>query len=256
MSYMGKCPFSVICLVSHNFRTFTLFRQLFLAKVLELHIDFKLHEITTTMYSDPLIIDVNNILRKLDIYPVQKYTIHERIEFDITKETIEKCHKEKKELDTVKDIVKNNAVDYKGEIYFIDDKNEIGLDHGELKILINKHVRTWIAVNDGITPIYSDDPEINDPLIVSLNNDPIIKDNLNVHYVLFRYDDSNRDTTIIVELRNVGNRAYKITDELIQWIKDFNADKKVSPITCFIEHQGVDNFTGINASNGTVGIVE
>ena len=80
--------------------------------------------------------------------------------------------------------------------------------------------------------------------------------NLNVHYVLFRYDDSNRDTTIIVELRNVGNRAYKITDELIQWIKDFNADKKVSPITCFIEHQGVDNFTGVNASNGTVGIVE
>ena len=64
------------------------------------------------------------------------------------------------------------------------------------------------------------------------------------------------DTRIIVELRNVGNPAYKITDELIQWIKDFNADKKVSPITCFIEHQGVDNFTGVNASNGTVGIVE
>ena len=34
MSYMGKCPFSVICLVTHNFRTFVLFIQLFLAKVL------------------------------------------------------------------------------------------------------------------------------------------------------------------------------------------------------------------------------
>ena len=222
----------------------------------ELRIDFKLNKITTTMHSDLLIRDINNVLRRLDIYPVQEYTAHKRIEFDITKETIEKCHKEKKELDTVKDIVKNNAVDYKGEIYFINDENEIGLDHGELKILINKHVRTWIAVNDGITPIYSDDPEINDPLIVSLNNDPIIKDNLNVHYVLFGYNDSNRDTTIIVELRNVGNPAYKITDELIQWITDFNADKKVSPITCFIEHQGVDNFTGVNAPNGTVGIVE
>ena len=74
--------------------------------------------------------------------------------------------------------------------------------------------------------------------------------------MLFRYNDSNRDTTIIVESRNVGNRAYQITDELIQWITDFTADKKVSPITCFIEHQGVDNFTGVNASNGTVGIVE
>ena len=29
MSYMGKCPSSVICLLTHNFRTFTLFRQLF-----------------------------------------------------------------------------------------------------------------------------------------------------------------------------------------------------------------------------------
>ena len=222
----------------------------------ELHIDFKLHEITTTMYSDPLIGDVNNILRKLDVYPVQKYTTHKRIEFDITKETIEKCHKEKKELDTVKDIVKNNAVDYKGEIYFIDDKNEIGLDHGELKILINKHVRTWIAVNDGITPIYSDDPEINDPLIVSLNNSPILKESLNAHNILFRYNENNRGTRVIEELRNVAKPAYQITDELIQWIKDFNADKKVSPITCFIEHQGVDNFTDINASNGTVGIVE
>lgn len=63
----------------------------------ELCIDFKLHEITTTMYSDPLVIDINNVLRKLDIYPVQKYTAHKRIEFDITKETIEKCHKEKRD---------------------------------------------------------------------------------------------------------------------------------------------------------------
>ena len=61
---------------------------------------------------------------------------------------------------------------------------------------------------------------------------------------------------IIEEKKNVGNRAYTITEELIQWIEDFNADKKVSPITCFIEHQGVDNFTGANESNGTVGIVE
>ena len=74
--------------------------------------------------------------------------------------------------------------------------------------------------------------------------------------MLFRYSNSNRDTRIIVELRNVGKPAYTITEELIQWIEDFYADKKVSPITCFIEHQGVDNFTGVNASNGTVGIVE
>ena len=74
----------------------------------ELHIDFKLHEITTTMYSDPLIIDVNNILRKLDVYPVQKYTTHTQIEFDITKECIDKCYKKKKKLDTVKKMVKNN----------------------------------------------------------------------------------------------------------------------------------------------------
>ena len=61
---------------------------------------------------------------------------------------------------------------------------------------------------------------------------------------------------IIEELRNVGEPAYTITEELIQWIEDFYADKKVSPITCFIEHRGVDNFTGVNALNGTVGIVE
>ena len=77
------------------------------------------------MYSDPLIIDVNNVLRKLDIYPVQKYTAHKRIEFDITKEIIEKCHKKKKELDTVKNIVKN---------YAVSDKGEIGLDDEQLKV--------------------------------------------------------------------------------------------------------------------------
>ena len=98
----------------------------------ELHIDFNLHEITTTMYSDPLIIDINNVLRKLDIYPVQKYTAHEKIEFDITKEIIEKCHKEKKELDAVKNI--------------IDNKNEMGLDIEQIRVLINKHVRTWVEV--------------------------------------------------------------------------------------------------------------
>ena len=62
-----------------------------------------------------------------------KYTLlTKRIEFDITKEIIEKCHKEKKELDTVKNIVKNYAVSHKGEIHFIDDKNEIGLDDEQL----------------------------------------------------------------------------------------------------------------------------
>ena len=38
MSDMGKCPFSVICLATHNFRTFALFIQLFLAKVLTYNI--------------------------------------------------------------------------------------------------------------------------------------------------------------------------------------------------------------------------
>ena len=57
----------------------------------ELRIDFKLNKITTTMHSDLLIGDINNVLRKLDIYPVQKYTAHKRIEFDITKECIDKC---------------------------------------------------------------------------------------------------------------------------------------------------------------------
>ena len=220
----------------------------------ELCIDSKLHEITTPMYSDALIIDINNVLRKLDIYPVQKYTAHEKIEFDITKEIIEKCHKEKKELDTVK----NYAVSDKGKIYFIDDKNEIGLDDEQLKVLINKHVSTWIKHDDGISPIYSDDPEVNDPLIVSLNNSPILKESLNAHMLLFRYSnrDMGRDMGIIEELRNVGEPAYTITEELIQWIEDFYADKKVSPITCFIEHRGVDIFTGVNALNGTVGIVE
>ena len=143
----------------------------------ELHIDFKLHEITSTMYSDPLIIDVNNILRKLDIYPVQKYTIHERIEFDITKETIEKCHKEKKELDTVKHIVENNVVNDKGKLLLTDDKNELGLEHDELKDLINKYV-IWLPFNDGVIPHYQDKSESNDPLIVSLNNSPILKESL------------------------------------------------------------------------------
>ena len=226
-----------------------------ISKYYELRIDFKLNEITTTMHSDLLIGDINNVLRRLDIYPVQKYTAHKRIEFDITKEIIEKCHKEKKELDTVKNIVKNYAVSDKGKIYFIDDKNEIGLDDEQLKVLINKHVSTWIKHDDGISPIYSDDPEVNDPLIVSLNNSPILKESLNAHNILFRYSD-NKDKRIIVEERNAGNPEYQITDELMQWIQDFNADKKVSPITCFIEHRGVDIFTGVNALNGTVGIVE
>ena len=224
----------------------------------ELRIDFKLDEITTTMSSDSLIRDINSILRKLDVYPVIKNTAHEKIKFDITKEIIEKCHKEKKELDTIKHIVKKYAICHKGEVHITDDKNEIGLDDEQLKVLINKHVKTWIKNDHGVTPIYADDPEINNPLIVSLNNNPIIKDNLNVHNVLFRYSnrDMRRDIGIIQELRNVGKPAYTITEELIQWIEDFYADKKVSPIACFIEHQGVDNFTGVNASNGTVGIVE
>ena len=223
----------------------------------ELCIDFKLQEITTTMYSDALIIDINNVLRKLDIYPVQKYTAHEKIEFDITKEVIEKCHKEKKELDAVKNILKNYAISHKGEIHVIDNKNEIGLDNEQIRVLINKHVTTWIPLDDGVQPIYSDNHDINiyDPLTASLNNSPILKESLNAHNILFRYSD-NRDRRIIVEERNVGNPAYQITDELMQWIKDFNADKKVSPITCFIEHKGVDNFRGVNVANGTVGIIE
>ena len=229
-----------------------------ISKYYELCIDFKLNKITTPMHSDLLIGDINNVLRRLDIYPVQKYTAHKRIEFDITKEIIEKCHKEKKELDTVKNIVKNYAVSHKGEIYFIDDKNEIELDDEQLKVLINKHIRTWIKDNDGMSPIYSDDPEVNDPLIVSLNNSPILKESLNAHLLLFRYSnrDMRTDMRIIEELRNVGKPAYTITEELIQWLKNFDTDKKVSPITCFIEHQGVDNFTGVNESNGTVGIIE
>ena len=228
----------------------------------ELHIDSKLHERTTTMSSDSLIRDINSILCKLDVYPVIKNTAHEKIEFDITKETIEKCHKEKKKLDTVKDIVENNKIYYKeNKWYPINDKNEIGLEHDELNDLINKYVIRWGKTDNGIKiSIRPDDPEVIDPLIVSLNSNPIIKDNLNVHNVLFRYSNSrygnDRDTTIIVESRNVGSPAYQITDELIQWITDFNTEKKVSPITCFIEHRGVDNFTGVNASNGTVGIVE
>ena len=223
----------------------------------DLQIDSKLHEITTPMYSDPLIKDVNNLLRKLDIYAVQKYTAHEKIEFDITKEVIEKCHKEKKELDAVKNILKNYAKSHKGEIYVVDNKNEIGLDIQQIRVLINKHVTTWIPLDDGVKPIYPDnhDIDIYDPLTASLNNSPILKESLNAHNILFRYSD-NRDRRIIVEERNVGNPAYQITDELMQWIQDFNADKKVSPITCFIEHRGVDNFIGVNALNGTVGIVE
>lgn len=229
-----------------------------ISKYYELRVDFKLNEITTTMHSDLLIGDINNVLRRLDIYPVQKYTAHKRIEFDVTKEIIEKCHKEKKELDTIKHVVKKYAISHKGEVYITDDKNEIGLDDEQLKVLINKHVRTWIQRDNGVTPIYADDPEIMDPLIVSLNNSPILKESLNAHLLLFRYSnrDMGRDRGVIEELRNVGKPAYTITEELIQWIEDFYADKKVSPITCFIEHQGVDNFTGVNEFNGTVGIVE
>ena len=226
----------------------------------ELCIDFKLHEITTTMYSDSLITDVNNILRKLDVYPVRKNTVHEKIEFHITKECIDKCYTEKKKLDTVKNMVKNNNIYYKeNQWYFIKDKNETGLDNNELKDLINKHVIIWEADVNGIKiSMRPDDPEIIDPLIVSLNNSPILKESLNAHILLFRYSnrDMGRDMGIIEELRNVGKPAYTMTDELMQWIEDFNADKKVSPITCFIEHRGVDNFTGVNAPNGTVGIVE
>lgn len=233
----------------------------FISEYYELRIDFKLHEITTTMYPDPLIIDINNILRKLDIYPVQKYTAHERIEFDITPKTIEKCHKAKKELDTVKHIIENYAKSHEGEIYVIDDKNEIGLDNEQIRVLMKKHVTTWIALDNGVQPIYADNHDINniyDPLTASLNNSPILKESLNAHMLLFRYSnrDMRIDRSIIVEERNFGNPEYQITDELMQWMEDFNADKKVSPITCFIEHRGVDIFTGVNALNGTVGIVE
>ena len=229
-----------------------------ISKYYELRIDFKLNEITTTMHSDLLIGDINNVLRKLDIYPVQKYTAHKRIEFDITKEVIERCHKEKKKLDAVKYMVKNQKIYYgKNGLDFECDKNETGLDNDELKDLINKYVILWGKTDNGIEiSIRPDDPEIIDPLIVSLNNSPILKESLNAHNILFRYNENNRDTRVIEELRNVAKPAYQITDELIQWIKDFNADKKVSPITCFIEHRGVDMFTGVNEHNGTVGIVE
>jgi hypothetical protein len=229
-----------------------------ISKYYNLQIDSKLHEITTPMHSDPLIRDINNLLLKLDIHAVQKYTAHEKIEFDITKEVIEKCHKEKKELDAVKNILKNYARSHNGEIYVIDNKNEIGLDIEQIRVLINKHVTRWILLDDGVQPIYSDDHDINniyDPLTASLNNSPILKESLNAHNILFRYSD-NGDTRIIVEERNAGNPEYQITDELMQWIQDFNADKKVSPITCFIEHRGVDIFASVNARNGTVGIVE
>ncbi len=226
----------------------------------ELRIDFKLHEITTTMYPDPLTIDLNNILRKLDIYPVQKYTAHEKIKFDITKEIIEKCHKEKKKLDTLKNMIKNQKI-YYGEngLYFQSDENETGLDNDELKDLINKYVILWERTDNGIKiSIRPDDHETVDPLIVSLNNSPNLKESLNTHSLLFRYntDDYGNKNDTIVELRNVANTAYQIADELIQWLKDFNTDKKVSPITCFIEHRGVDMFTGVNEYNGTIGIVK
>ena len=222
-----------------------------------LQINSKLHEIITPMHSDPLIIDINNVLRKLDIYPVQKYTTHKRIEFDITKEYIDKCYKEKKKLDAVNDMVKNQNIYYEKIGWdFECDKNETGLDNDELKDLINKYVIPLEETDNGIRiHIHPDDPEIMDPLIVSLNNSPILKESLNAHILLFRYSD-NSDRRIIVGLRNVGNPAYQITDELMQWIEDFNADKEVSPITCFIEHRGVDNFTGVNAPNGTIGIVD
>ncbi len=34
------------------------------------------------------------ILRRLDVYPIKKNTAHRRIEFNITKECIDKCYKE------------------------------------------------------------------------------------------------------------------------------------------------------------------
>ena len=50
-----------------------------ISKYYELRIDFKLNEITTTMHSDLLIGDINNVLQKLDVYPVHKiYTAHEK----------------------------------------------------------------------------------------------------------------------------------------------------------------------------------
>ena len=161
-------------------------------------------------------------------------------------------------MDAVKNILKNYAISHNGEIHVIDNKNEIGLDIEQIHVLINKHVTTWVPLDDGVQPIYSDNHDINniyDPLTASLNNSPILKESLNAHNILFRYSD-NKDKRIIVEERNAGNPEYQITDELMQWIQDFNADKKVRPITCFIEHRGVDIFTGVNALNGTVGVVE
>ncbi len=243
----------------HNF--LKILSQIFesISEYYELHIDFKLNEITTTMHSDLLIGDINNVLQKLDAYPLIKNTAHEKIEFHITKEVIEKCHKEKKKVDTVKNMVKNNNIYYTENMWrCINDKNETGLDSDELKELINKYVITWETDNGKAISIRPDDPEIIDPLIVSLNNNPILKENLNAHILLFRYGNRymGRDMGIIEESRSVGKPAYTIKEELILWVEDFYANKKVSPITCFIEHQGVDKFTGVNESNGTVGIVE
>lgn len=170
------------------------------------------------MHSDLLIGDINNVLQKLDAYPLIKNTTHEKIEFHITKEVIEKCHKEKKKVDTVKKMVKNNNIYYTENMWcVINDKNETGLDYDELKELINKYVITWETDNGKAISIRPDDPEIIDPLIVSLNNSPILKESLNAHILLFRYSnrDMRRDMGIIEELRSVGKPAYTITEELI-----------------------------------------
>ena len=67
----------------------------------------------------------------------------------------------------LKEIVKNYIVDYKDELCLIDDKNEIGLDFEQKRVLIKKHVTTWLKHDDGVVPIFQDDPEINDPLNVN-----------------------------------------------------------------------------------------
>ena len=107
----------------------------------------------------------------------------------LQKNVIEKCHKEKKKLDAVKNMVKNQKIYYgKNGLYFECDKNETGLDNDELKDLINKYVIPWERTDNGIKiSIRPDDPEIIDPLIVSLNNSPILKESLNAHILLFRY---------------------------------------------------------------------
>ena len=88
--------------------------------------------------------------------------------------------------------------------------------------------------------------EINDSFIVSLNGwSWVSKTIVNRSLRADQVNDSNRDPLgeLLNGRRQLETVGTSLQSEFVQWIKDFNADKKVSPITCFIEHQDVDNFT-------------